>query len=152
MNGVLMRRLARLVREYSLFSLACLAVIVGIGLELAGQTKTANWLLGVMAIIEVLPLVWDMWQDVRSGRYGIDILAATAIVASVVLGQYWAAVVVVLMLTGGEALEDFAEHRAKNELDTLLKNAPQKALLVRKGKTSEVRASDLRAGDRIIIK
>src|SRR5665213_630737 len=152
MNGVLMRRLARLVREYSLFSLACLAVIVGIGLELAGQTKTANWLLGVMAIIEVLPLVWDMWQDVRSGRYGIDILAATAIVTSVVLGQYWAAIVVVLMLTGGEALEDFAEHRARIELDSLLKHAPQTAHVIRKGKTVDVKVSQLHVGDKLIIK
>ena len=47
-------------------------------------------------------------------------------------------IVVVLMLTGGEALEDFAEHRARRELDALLKHAPQKAHGLRKGKTTDV--------------
>jgi heavy metal translocating P-type ATPase len=152
MNGVLMKRVTRLVREYSLFSVALLTVIAGAALELANQPVAAHWLLGVIAIIEVLPLGWDMLQDVRSGRYGIDILAATAIITSVILGQYWAGIVVVLMLTGGEALENFAQHRAKSELDTLLEHAPQKARVIRKGKTLEVRVSELHVGDKIIIK
>ena len=139
-------------RHYYLFSAALLAVVVGLVLELTGQHMAAHWLLGIVSIMEVLPLVWDMWQDVRSGRYGIDILAATAIVTSVILGQYWAGVVVVLMLTGGTALEDFAEHRAKNELDALLAHAPQMAHVLRKGKTIDVRVSELRPGDKVVIK
>jgi heavy metal translocating P-type ATPase len=152
MNGVLMKRVTRLVREYSLFSVALLTVIAGAALELANQSVAAHWLLGIIAIIEVLPLGWDMLQDVRSGRYGIDILAATAIITSVILGQYWAGIVVVLMLTGGEALENFAQHRAKSELDALLEHAPQKARVIRKGKTLDVRVSELHVGDKIIIK
>ncbi|HSX45934.1 MAG TPA: heavy metal translocating P-type ATPase [Candidatus Saccharimonadia bacterium] len=147
-----MKRLLGFVRHYYLFSAALLAVIIGLVLELTGQHTAAYWLLGIVSIAEVFPLVWDMWQDVRSGRYGIDILAATAIVASVLLGQYWAGIVVVLMLTGGEGLEDFAEHRAKRELDTLLKHAPQKAHVIRKGKELEVPVSELRVGDKVIIK
>src|SRR3954469_20107659 len=115
-----MKRSLRFLRGYSLFSIALLTVIVGLVLELSEQHKTAHWLLGIVSILEVWPLVWNMWQDVRSGKYGVDILAATAIVTSVILGQYWAAIVVVLMLTGGEALEDFAEHRARRELNDLL--------------------------------
>ena len=121
-------------------------------LELTGHKTAVGWLLGTVAVLELLPLAWDMWQDIQSGRYGIDILAATAILTSVILGQYWAAIVVVLMLTGGEGLEDYAEHRARRELDALLKQAPQKARVVRKGKTTEVPASELRVGDKIIIK
>jgi heavy metal translocating P-type ATPase len=56
------------------------------------------------------------------------------------------------MLTGGEALEHNAEHRARRELDSLLAQAPQKARLLRKGKEREVNAGELHAGDRIIIK
>ena len=147
-----MKRLLRLLRQYRLFSLAFLAVVTGLILELTNQATIAHWLLSVVAIIEVLPLGWGMWQDVQSGTYGIDILAATAIITSVILGQYWAGIVVVLMLTGGEALEDFAEHRARSELDALLKHAPQKAHVLRKGKTIDVRVSELHVGDKIIIK
>jgi heavy metal translocating P-type ATPase len=147
-----MERIWRFLREYKLFSLAIAAIIVGLALQFSGQATASHWLLAAVSIIEVVPLGWQMWEDLRSGRYGIDILAATAIIASVILGQYWAAIVVVLMLTGGEALEDFAHHRAQTELDTLLEHAPQTARMIRKGKTQEVRASELRIGDKIIIK
>ena len=114
------KRIWRFLREYKLFGAAIAAVVAGLALQISGYQTASHWLLAVVAIAEVLPLLWKMWQDIQSGRYGIDILAATAIVASVVLGQYWAAIVVVLMLTGGEALEDFAHHRAQTELSTLL--------------------------------
>jgi heavy metal translocating P-type ATPase len=147
-----MKQMIRFLRHYKLFSVALLGLIVALILQLIKQRTAAHWLLSVISIFEVLPLIWGMWEDFRSGHYGIDILAATAIIVSVVLGQYWAAIVVVLMLTGGEGLEDFAEHRARNELDTLLKRAPRKALLIRKGKTIEVEVSEIKIGDKIIIK
>jgi len=147
-----MKRFFGLVWDYRLFSLASVTVVAGIILELTGQRTAVHWLLGSVAIIEVLPLGWDMWQDVRSGRYGIDILAATAIITSVVLGQYWAGMVVVLMLTGGEGLEDFAEHRARTELDSLLKHAPETAHVIRKGKTLNVAVRELHIGDKLLIK
>ena len=147
-----MKRTIRLLRDYKLFSLALLAIIGGLALQLSGQHTAAKWLVSGVATIELFPLLWDMIEDVRSGSYGIDILAATAIGASVLLGQYWAAIVVVVMLTGGETLEDYAEHRAKSELDSLLKHAPQKAHVLRKGKTVDVPVSELHAGDKILIK
>lgn len=140
------------IRHYKLFSAAALAIVAGLVLELSGYGTAANWVIGTVAALELLPLLWSMWNDLRSGRYGVDILAATAILTSIILGQYWAAIVVALMLTGGEALEHHAEHRARRELDSLLAQAPQKAHLLRKGKLLEVRASELRSGDRIVIK
>lgn len=147
-----MKKVLRFVRHYRLFSVAMLAVVAGLILELFDQHSAAHWVISIVAIAELLPLLWRMGQDLRHGKYGIDILAATAIIASVVLGQYWAAIVVVLMLTGGEALENFAEHRARRELDTLLTHAPQKAHVIRKGKTLEVPVSELRVADKILIK
>ncbi len=147
-----MKRLLKFVREYKLFSIAVLTAIIGLGLQLAGLNTASKWLVSTVALIETLPLLWGMWKDFRSGSYGLDILAATAIFASVLLGQYWAAIVVVLMLTGGESLEDYAEHRAKSELDALLKHAPQIAHVIRKGKTVDVKVSELKIGDKIIIK
>lgn len=147
-----MKKILGFVWHYKLFSAALLTILVGLILELAKLHTAAHWLLSIVSIAEVIPLAWDMAQDVRGGRYGIDILAATAIITSVILGQYWAAIVIVVMLTGGEALEHYAGHRAKAELDSLLKHAPQKAHLLRKGKTVDVRVSELKSGDKIVIK
>lgn len=148
----MIKQILRFLRHYRLFSLAALAIVISLGLQLTHNQTAAHWLLGSVAIIEVLPLAWQMWQDVRTGSYGIDILAATAIVVSVILGQYWAGMVVVLMLTGGEALEDFAEHRARSELDALLARAPQQAHVMRKGKTLDVSVDELHVSDKIIVK
>ncbi|MFI5270857.1 MAG: heavy metal translocating P-type ATPase [Candidatus Saccharimonadales bacterium] len=146
-----LNRVFHFVVEYKLFSLAIVASLISLVLQLTSYTTAAHWLLGAVALFEVIPLLWDMWQDIQGGRYGIDILAATAIVASVLLKQYWAAMVVVVMLTGGTSLEDFAEHRAKSELDALLEHAPQTARVIRKGKTLSVAVDEIKINDKIII-
>lgn len=147
-----MQRLVRFLRRYKLFSVALSTLFLALALLINGQQTAAHWLLGIVTIVELMPLLSSMWQDFRHGKYGIDILAATAIIASVALGEYWAGIVVVLMLTGGAALEDYAEHRAKSELDALLEHAPQKAHVIRKGKTIDVRVSEIKVGDKILIK
>jgi heavy metal translocating P-type ATPase len=148
-----MKRFLRILGDYKLLSLAVLAIIAGLVLQLTHHQTASHWVLGTVALIEVIPLLYGMIQDIRAGSYGIDILAATAIIASVLLHEYWAAIVVVLMLTGGESLEDYAEHRSKAELDALLKRAPQKAHLVRsRNKTVDVKVSELKIGEKIIIK
>ncbi len=147
-----MKRVLRFFVRYKLFSAAILAAVAGLALELTGQHGAARILIDAVAIVEVVPLLWGMWQDVRLGKYGIDILAATAIVVSVLLNEYWAGLVVVLMLTGGKSLEDYAEHRAKSELDALLDKAPRTAHVIRKGKTLEIKVADIHIGDRLVIK
>jgi len=147
-----MKKILKFFGDYRLFSVALLGLIIGLILFFSGFHTAAKWLVSIVAIIETLPLLWDMWQDVRIGRYGIDILAATAIIVSVILGQYWAAIVVVLMLTGGQSLEDFAEKKAQSELDALLKIAPQTANVIRKNKEINVPIDEIRVGDKFIVK
>jgi heavy metal translocating P-type ATPase len=147
-----MKRLVRFLRRYRLFSLSLAALLFSLGLVLNDQQTAAHWILGIVSIIGILPLLWDMFKDVRAGSYGIDILAITAIVAAVILGEYWAAIVVVLMLSGGQALEDYAERRAKRELDALLDHAPQKATVLRKGKQLTVPVAEIKLNEKIIIK
>ncbi len=145
------RKIWRFFRQYKQFGLVVLSVIVGAVLDITGYHTAAHWVLGVSAIANTLPIVRGMWQDFRTGSYGLDILAITAIVTSVLLKEYWAGIVIVLMLTGGQALEDYAERRAKKELSSLLARKPKKAHVIRKGKTIEIRVSDIIAGDKVIV-
>jgi heavy metal translocating P-type ATPase len=147
-----MKKLGLFLRRYKIFSGVFVVALAALGLELFKLHTIAHWLLGSAAVLAALPLVKDMWQDIRSGKYGIDILAITAIVASVWLGEYWAAIVIAIMLTGGEALEDYAEHRAKSELDALLTKAPQKATVLRGRKIIELSVGQVQTGDKILLK
>jgi heavy metal translocating P-type ATPase len=147
-----MHKIIHFFKHYKQLGLVIVAIIISLGLELAKQPRWAHLILGLTAAVSVVPLLWGMIQDIRDGKYGVDILAATAIIASVALGEYWAGIVIVLMLTGGEALEDYAEHRAKTEVDALLKRAPKKAHLVKGNQIVEILASKVSVNDRLLIK
>lgn len=147
-----MKKALRLIWTYRLLTVALVTAVVGLALQLAGYDTLVKWLLGTVALLNVIPLAKDMLSHIRSGGYGIDILAATAIVFSVILGESWAAIVIVIMLTGGESLERYAERRANSELDALLKQAPSMAHVIRARKIVDVKASDVRVGDKLIIK
>jgi heavy metal translocating P-type ATPase len=148
----MLRNIRRFFRDYKQFGLVLIAIITSVSLDLAGFDTASKWLLGATAVINVLPLLWGMWQDLQSGKYGVDILAATAIITSVVLKEYYAAMIIVFMLTGGEALEDYAENRAKVELSSLLSRAPKKAHILRGRKEIEVPIKDVKAGDKLIVR
>lgn len=147
-----LRRTVRFLFEYKLLSLALLAMIAGLILQLTKNYTAQHWILGTVSLIAVIPIVREMWEDVRTGRYGIDILAVTAIVTSVWLHQYWAAIVIVVMFTGGEALEDYAGHRAKTELDALLERVPVEAIVIRKGKSMTLPVQDIQVNDLVVMK
>jgi heavy metal translocating P-type ATPase len=147
-----MKKVFGFLRRYKQFSFAIVATAVAGSLYLGGLHTAANWVLGTASAIAALMLAAGMWDDFRNGQYGLDILALTAIVTSVLLHEYWAAILVVIMLTGGESLEDYAEHRARAELDALLIRAPQTAHVMRGSKVVDVKVTEVNAGDKLIVK
>ncbi len=148
----MLKKILKFTFRYKFFSLALLGIIGAIILWFLNLRLYTNIVLGTISVIELVPILKNMYEDVRKGTYGIDILAASAIGASVLLQQYWAAIIVVVMITGGESLDAFANHRARSELDTLLKNSPKKAHLLKSGKVIDLKASALKIGDRFIVK
>ncbi len=147
-----LKRIWPILKSYKLLALAGAALVIGIGLYFSNLRTAALWEMGTVSVFECLPILQSMWDDIKNGSYGIDILALTAIVASVALRQDFAAIVVVIMLTGGAGLEDYAERRAHSELDTLLKSSPQQAHIIRGRKLIEAKASDVKVGDKLTIK
>lgn len=147
-----MKRLWRGARRYWQLTLALVAAAIGLILQLIGWHHATHWVLGTVALLLCLPLMAGMWDDFRNGSYGLDVLALTAIVVSVLLHQQWAAIVIVIMLTGGEMLEDYAERRAHRELSALLERAPKLAHVLRGRKVVDVSASEIHVGDKVLIK
>jgi len=138
-------------KKYKLLSFAIVAIILGFGLYIANYHTASNIILGTAIIVSVVPLLWDMLSTLRNGRYGIDILAAAAMITSVTLEQYWTGIIIALMLTGGEALEDYAENKAKAELKSLLDHKPRTAHLVKNKKIIDVKVSEVKIGETLSI-
>ncbi|MEC5179204.1 heavy metal translocating P-type ATPase [Arthrobacter sp. CG_A4] len=109
---------------------ALLAVVV---LLLSGQPLTAQIAASVYALAVAAYLAVGMVRRLLGGQWGIDILAVTAIVSTVLVGEFIASMIIVLMMAGGTALEDYAAGRAKKELTALLERVPQTARRERGG-------------------
>ncbi|MGO0577158.1 heavy metal translocating P-type ATPase [Ornithinimicrobium panacihumi] len=146
-------RLLSSLRRYPVL-LAVLAVgLVGVVLEVSGQGEAARIVVSVAALTIAAMQLKGMVDDLRSGSYGIDILAVTAIGSTVAVGEHWAALVVCLMLTGGEALEDYASARAGRELTALLNRAPTRAHRYGPGgQLEEIDVEEVRPGDRLAVR
>ena len=112
----------------------------------------AQLIISILGLLLALIMFIDMIKVLKSGNFGIDLLAITAIVATIVLGQYWAGWIVLLMLTGGDTLEEYAANKAKSELKSLLDNTPSKAHLLKDGNVTDVDIDDVKVGDKILVR
>jgi heavy metal translocating P-type ATPase len=122
------------VRRYPLpFASIFLLVVAGI-LSVAGFPALAQGALLLIIVIGGVPLVIETARQVWRREFGVDVIAILAIAGSAALGQYLAGAIIVLMLSGGEALEAYALRRAHSSLSALAERAPRSAH-VRRGHT-----------------
>lgn len=99
-----------------------------------------------------IQMLIGMIATLRSGKYGVDILAITAIVATLAVGQYWASLVVLIMLTGGDSLEDYASRQASKELQELLSHSPQLAHVIKGAEIIDCKAETVQLGELVLVK
>jgi heavy metal translocating P-type ATPase len=97
------------------------------------------------------PLIWDLLKKVAKFEFGADLLAGISIVTSVILGEYLAGVLVVLMLSGGEALESYAVSHASSVLRALAKRMPSSAHHKTESGLVEVELGKIAIGDAIVV-
>lgn len=97
-------------------------------------------------------LLMEIFEDWKSGRYGVDILAVIAIVSTILINNYWAEWMILVMSTGGETLEDYATGQASKELRSLLNNTPRIANKLVNDQITEVKVNELHIGDIVLIK
>lgn len=133
-----------------------LTIVVGItALVLAFLCQQPLWaqvLVSLAGGLVALSMLIEMIHTLKSGRYGVDLLAITAIIATLAVGEYWAALMVLVMLTGGDSLEDYAAHKAGRELKSLLDNSPQVAHLMRGDGLVDVAVDELQVNDQVVVK
>jgi heavy metal translocating P-type ATPase len=97
------------------------------------------------------PLVFGLVGKLIRGRFGSDALAGISIVASALLGEYLAGSLVVLMLSGGEALEAYAVRSASSVLEALARRMPSGAHRRRDGILSDVPLEGVAPGDELVV-
>ncbi|HSV49016.1 MAG TPA: HAD-IC family P-type ATPase, partial [Candidatus Acidoferrales bacterium] len=98
------------------------------------------------------PIVVSAIQALLHKDLDVDLLATIAIVAAVIVGQYLAAALVVLMLSGGEILEDYTANKTSRAIQLLIESAPKSARIRRDGKELQVPIEDVAVGDLVLVK
>ena len=120
--------LGRPVVHIATASLIAAGLVAALGMKFAlHNQELQNWVLWVAIAVASVPLLFSLIQQVFRGNFSVDILAVLSIATSLLLGQYWVAAIVVLMLSGGQALEGYATGRASSVLTALAKRMPQTA-------------------------
>ena len=105
----------------------------------------------ITLIVGGVPLVLALSRKLLAREFGSDLLAGISIVASVFLDEYLVGCIVVLMLSGGATLEQYASRRASSVLDALAKRMPQTAHRQLKDAISDVVIDDIAVGDRLVV-
>lgn len=119
-------------------------------LIILGQPLAQTPLL-VALVLGGVPLVLELLQKLLRLEFGSDLLAGISIVTSVLLEEYLAGTFVVLMLSGGEALEGYAVRSASSVLSALARRMPTRAHRQTDGALTEVALDDVAVGDALVV-
>lgn len=106
----------------SVLSIGAIALIVQFVFH---QPLIAQIIVTVVGAILAISMFVEMVKTLRSGKYGVDLLAIMSITATLAVGEYWASLMILVMLTGGDSLEDYAANKAGSDLKNLLDNSPR---------------------------
>lgn len=110
---------------------------------------TAFFVVGITIVVTAI----DMFRALQAGHWGLDILAVVAMIATLAVEEYLAGMIIALMLTGGEALEDMAAGRASRELDALINRRPTFAhVRTDQGNIRQVDISEVKVGDTLVLR
>lgn len=151
-------RFLRVLGRYPVITVTVVVLAAVLLLHVVGEDVLGRWIATVCVAAFVVWTLVGMVRDVMRGHVGLDILAVVAMVATLAVGEYLASLIIVLMLSGGEALEDFAARRAKRDLTALLDRSPRIAHVIvhpLSGESDEVRdvaVDDVVVGDVLLVR
>ena len=134
-------------------ALSLLAILLHLVLRFGFRSTAAVSNLPLLVILASggLPLLYELGRKVWKREFGSDLLGGISIITSVLLGEYLAGSIIVLMLSGGEALESYALRSASSVLAALAKRMPSIAHRKREAEIVDVALSEVAVGDTLVI-
>ncbi|MBL0320362.1 MAG: heavy metal translocating P-type ATPase [Alphaproteobacteria bacterium] len=142
--------------NWVLIGASVLAIVVHFGLTLThfpsmGAISFADIPFITILLLGGIPLIIQIILKLFRGDFGADLLAVLALVTGAWLGQYLAAVLIMLMLSGGQALEIYAMRKASSVLSALAERMPTKAQRKKDGRIDDISLADIAIGDEIVV-
>ena len=134
-------------------ALSVVSIVLHLVLRFGFRTTPGTYQIPLLATLVLggLPLLYDLLRKLLKREFGSDLLGGISIVTSVLLGEYLAGSIIVLMLAGGEALESYALRSASSVLAALAKRMPSIAHRKRDAGIVDVALAEVAVGDTLVI-
>ena len=132
---------------------AVAAISVHLLLRFALHARAAAYDIPLLVTLTIggIPLVYELLKKLLRREFGSDLLGGISIVTSVIMGEYLAGSIIVLMLAGGEALESYALRSASSVLAALAKRMPSIAHRKTNSKIVDVALHEVAVGDTLAV-
>jgi heavy metal translocating P-type ATPase len=145
--------LAGAARNYPVPMFALAGLVAGGALVLGfGRYDIARWIWYAVLVVGGIPVLVKTVRGMLKGKFAADIVAMLAIVTAILTDEAFAGVVIVLMQTGGEAIDDYGFRRASSSLEELIARAPRLARRKRNDTVEEVGVKEVKAGDVLVVR
>jgi heavy metal translocating P-type ATPase len=144
-------RAPRWAKTVALVAAAGIAAHLFLRFSTASGRAYADFPLYLTLLVGGLPLIVQLTKKLWTGEFGSDFLAGVSIVTAAILREYLVASIVVLMLSGGTALEEFATRRASRVLDALAKRMPSIAHRRADRGHVDIPVGDIRLDDALVV-
>jgi heavy metal translocating P-type ATPase len=147
------QKIRSFLRENPLPALALVGLVIG-GVARLGfqQAALADWIWLAVLIGCGAPVVWQTLRGMARGEFAADVVAMLAIVTAVIMHEYFAGVIIVIMQTGGEALEVYSLRRASSSLSGLLARAPSQAFRKQAESMVAISVDQVQIGDALVVR
>ena len=134
-------------------ALSIVAILWHLVLRFGIHTTPGTYQIPLLATLTLggLPLLYDLLRKLLKREFGSDLLGGISIITSILLGEYLAGSIIVLMLSGGEALESYALRSASSVLAALAKRMPSTAHRKRATEMLDVALAEIAVADTLVI-
>jgi cation transport ATPase len=134
-------------------ALSVVGIILNLVLRFGFHANPSTYQIPLLATLVIggLPLLYDLLRKLFKREFGSDLLGGISVITSVILGEYLAGSIIVLMLAGGEALESYALRSASSVLAALAKRMPSVAHRKREAEIVDVALPEVAVGDTLVL-
>ncbi len=141
------------IKKYPIPVFVLVSLIIGSILRgFPNLSDMVYWIWITTLVIGGAPVVIETAKGILKKKFASDVVAMIAIITAIVLNDAFPGLVIVLMQTGGRALEDFAFQRASSSLNELLARSPQLAHRIINNSIENVNVKQIRIGDLLLVR
>ena len=148
------RKLILFSKRYPIPAFAIIGLILGTVVHyIFNDQQTGHWIWLITLVIGGVPIVLETIKGILDGRFASDIVAMLAIITAILTNEAFPGVIIVIMQSGGKALEDYAFRKATTSLDELMTRSPKIAhRKVNDKEVEDVGVERIRIGDHLVIR